>query len=125
MNLPDARRELNELRARYTWQPEPIEPELTATDALMQTETPAPNVLADVLLALVELQDNPLVARTDYGPAIVTHPNGTVLGAVPVDDVEFWRAAGHTVADPRVGIVGQPRPFTLPARPRQTFGDVA
>ncbi len=117
MNLRNARRKFAEMRAAHTEQPEPIEPELTATQALTETETPTAPVLADVLLALIELQDNPLV-RPATGPAIVTHPNGKTSWTCAPSDAAFWRAAGMTVLDPR------DPPFTLPARPRQTFGDV-
>lgn len=125
MNLQDARRELSELRAAHTWQPEPLESELTATQALTQTTPPTVEVLEQVAGALAGMRDNPTVARTDYGPAIVTHPNGTVLGSCSTADVDYWRASGHTVSDPREGVVGEPRPFTLPTRPTQHFGDVA
>lgn len=116
MNLQTARRKFAEMRAAHTEQPEPIEPELTATQALTETETPTATILGDVLEALITM--DPLVHRPT-GPAIVTHPNGKRSWTCAPSDVEFWRTAGMTVLDPR------DPPFTLPARPRQTFGDVA
>lgn len=119
MNLPDARRELNELRAAHTEQPRNVD---VAFQARTETVNANAAVLADVLVALVEME--PLVTRA--APAGVVMGTGRRRKWYPTSEpVSEWRAQGYETTDPRVGVVGQPAPFTLPVRPRQTFGDVA
>lgn len=119
MNLPDARRELNELRAAHTEQPRNVD---VAFQARTETVDANAAILADVLVALVEME--PLATRA--APAGVVMGTGRRRKWYPTSEpTSEWRAQGYETTDPRVGIVGQPAPFTLPARPRQTFGDVA
>lgn len=113
MNLPDARRTLAEMRAAHTPQPRNVD---VAFQARTETVDATEKILADVLVSLIEM--DPLVRRPT-GPAIVTHPNGKSSWTCGIGDIDFWRAAGHAVLDPR------DPPFTLPVRARQTFGDVA
>lgn len=125
MNLPDARRELNELRAAHTEQPRNID---VAFQARTETVDANAAVLADVLVALVEME--PLVTRT--APAGVVMGTGRKRKWYPTSEpASEWRAQGYVTTDPRVGFrpteaaPTAPRPFTLPVRARQTFGDVA
>lgn len=120
MNLPEARRRLHEMQAAHTEQPDRV--------ALSMSDTP-PNlpVLEEVLEALSTLDDPRTQPRIERGPFVVAHPmNPSRAWTCGAADVEFWRAADHTVTGPLDGRGGSDRrPFTLPTRARQTFGDVA
>lgn len=93
-----------------------------AFQARTETVDVTEKILADVLVSLVEME--PLVTRA--APAGVVMGTGRKQKWYPTSEpVDEWRAQGYEATDPRVGIVGQPAPFTLPVRARQTFGDVA